>query len=726
MAWQLHYTSARSGPSGRAGFQFVAATPGRPPGAEATVGPYLTYRPPPAAPPAPDPKELAGLPVALSYDRADGHALLVRCRYLGRDYSGRYGNFLAHAVMAEPNELVGVRPIELWRAGFWCDAPARGDLPRLEDLAPGDAFDPETLARWLAAERAYGLFTHLLDAVIITVARGHGKVTVVADDVEAIARWFAVVSYSLPTACAAALSFVTYTDDPRGAPYRLVGTTPDVWAAAPGTSPAFRIDRAGGFGTGGAPRPGRYARTAADRWREHDLAGLDALGELAGLGPGFEGFDTAAALLALCRGEQAVTAAEEAAAAALLRRHGTGVPAWVWRELAPALPTIGFELAAALCAVAGDAATEGGELAERCAARCVTLALADPALRPRLPRRAAAPALPGPHSRGALGPAFADAVAAAPGLTEIAAIAALAERCHVPLTAAAVTTAAAARVERGATDLLAAIHAAPPHLRDALITGALTGLELATANARAALLTDQVCDLAVGHDLSATPRVALRVLSSVGRRHRGRRVELTREAVALDRPGLLAEEIDAALRSLWSGAAPTIAECEAMLDSWGPDTVAAALATYPALALLPSRAFAAAREALDTPQVVRLAERVEAIPWPDGAAPGALRGDAAVVIGHAALARIAVHTLDVSALARSLDDVAAAAGAPALLDAAFGMAAKRLARRSPEFRESLLAAVGEQAKVRLAGLLPAPTLERRGPDRRRLFRRRGG
>jgi hypothetical protein len=337
-------------------------------------------------------------------------------------------------------------------------------------------------------------------------------------------------------------------------------------------------------------------------------------------------------------------------------------------------------------------------------------------------------------------------VAAAPSLIEIAAIAALAERCHVPLAASAVAAAAALRVERGATDLLAAIHAAPPHLRDGLISGALTGLETATANARAALLADAVCDLAVGHDLSTTPRVALRVLSSVGRRRKARRVELTREAIALDRPGLPAAEIDAALRSLWSGAAPTIAECDALLDSWGPDTVAAALARYPALALLPSRVFAAALDGLDTPEVVRLAERIEAVPWPEGGATGVpergpaaeaaaagvgadvtvtLRGDAAVVIGHAAVARAAVHSIDVPALARSLDDVAAAPASPALLDAAFATAARRLARRPAEFRESLLAAVGGQAKARLGYLLP-PEPERRGLDRRRLFRRREG
>ncbi|HEU5158709.1 MAG TPA: hypothetical protein VFU43_17050 [Streptosporangiaceae bacterium] len=730
MAWQLHYTSARSGPGGWAGFQFVAATPGLPPGVEAAVGPYLTYRPPPGAPPAPGPAELADLPVALSYDLADGHALLVRCRYLGRDYSGRYGNFLAHAIVADPGELIGVRPIELWRAGFWCDAPGRGDLPPLDDLVPGDAFAPEALARWLAAEHAYGLFARLLDAVLTTVARGHGRVTLVAEDVDTVARWFAVVCYSLPVASAAALSFVTYTDDPGGAPYRLVGTTPDVWAAAPGTAPFFLVDApdapdAPGSpdappGAGPGPGPGRYARTAAARWRDHDLAGLDALGELAGLGAGFEGFDTAAALLALCRGEPAVTDAEEAAAAALLRRHGADVPAWVWGELAPALPRVGFELAAALCDLSA------GELAERCAARCVLLALADPALRPRLPHRTSVPvaATGGRRSRAELGPAFADAVAAAPSLIEIAAVAALAERCHVPLAASAVATAAARRAEHGAPDLLAAVHTAPPHARDGLITGILTGLETAAASGRAAALTDAVCDLVAGHDLSTTPRVALRVLSSVGRRRKARRVELTREALSLDRPGLPAEEIDAALRSLWSGAAPTVAECDALLDSWGADTVAAALARYPSLVLLPSRAFAAARAGLDAPEVVRLAERVDAIAVPDGGA-ATLRGDAAVVIGHAALARGSVHSLDVPALARSLDDMATAPAAPELLDAAFATAADRLAKRSPEFRESLLAAVGAPARSRLIDLLPAKP-ERSGLDRRRLFRRRGG
>ncbi|HEY7484060.1 MAG TPA: hypothetical protein VH912_06310 [Streptosporangiaceae bacterium] len=734
MAWQLQYTSARSGPTGRAGFQFVAATPGLPPGAEASVAPYLTYRPPPGAPPAPGRDELARFPVALSYDVADGRAVLVRCRYLGRDYSGRYGNFLAHAVVAEPGELEGVRPIELWRADFWSDVPARGDLPALDDLAPGDAFDPETLGRWLAADAGYGTLAHLLDAVVTTIEQGHGRVTVAADDIDVIARWIAAVCYSLPAAAAAALSFITYTDDPGNAPYRLVGTTPDVWDAgtsAGHTAPALFIDPplftrdpdrvphvdappvppgSGEF----APGCGRYARTAALRWQAHDLAGLDALSELAGLG---SGFDTAAALLALCQGDPSVTPVEESAAAEFLRRHGADVPAWVWRELAPALPRLGFELAAALCDLTYGAGDD--ELAEGYATRCVLLALADPELRPRLPDPAFAPAR-GSASRAGLAPAFADAVAAALTLIEIAAIAALAERCHVPLPGSEVTAAAAGCAGRAAGDLFAAIHAAPPGLRDSLIAGALTGLETATASNRATMLTDQVCDLALGRDLTGTPRVALRVLSSVGSRNRARRVELTRDAIALDRSGPLPEEVDAALRALWSGAAPTVAECDALLDSWGADSVGGALARYPALAALPSRAFAAVRDELEAPEVVRLAKRLDAVRWQDGSG-ATTRADATIVIGYGALARAA----GVPAVARSLDKVAAAPASPALIDAAFAKAAERLAARTPEFRAALLAALAEPAKARLTDRLAAKP-ERRGLDHRKLFRRRGG
>jgi hypothetical protein len=251
------------------------------------------------------------------------------------------------------------------------------------------------------------------------------------------------------------------------------------------------------------------------------------------------------------------------------------------------------------------------------------------------------------------------------------------------------------------------------------LDGALIGLDAVDSATRSRLLTDAVCDMALGRDLSPTPRVGLRVLSSVGRRHRARRVELTRDAVALERQGLTPAEIDAALGSLWSAAAPTAGECAALLDSWAPESVPAALARFRVLAGLPSRAFAAAHGELDAPDVVRLAERVVAT-LSENDEPS-LCADAAVVTGYAALA----HAADVRAMARSQDRDAAAPASPELIEAAFVEAAKRLAARPPEFRESLMIALTESARARLTDRWDRKP-ERRVLDRRRLFRRRGG
>jgi hypothetical protein len=148
--------------------------------------------------------------------------------------------------------------------------------------------------------------------------------------------------------------------------------------------------------------------------------------------------------------------------------------------------------------------------------------------------------------------------------------------------------------------------------------------------------------------------------------------------------------------------------------------VGGALARYPALAALPSRAFAAVRDELEAPEVVRLAKRLDAVRWQDGSG-ATTRADATIVIGYGALARAA----GVPAVARSLDKVAAAPASPALIDAAFAKAAERLAARTPEFRAALLAALAEPAKARLTDRLAAKP-ERRGLDHRKLFRRRGG
>ncbi|WP_433462501.1 hypothetical protein [Spirillospora sp. CA-128828] len=649
MAWQLHYTSARRGPTGRAGFQFVAETPGLPAGARAAVTPYLSYRPPPEAPLSPADSELGLFPVSLLYDEVDGRPLLLRCQYLGRDYSGRYGNFFAHAVVAEPEELEGLRPAELWQAAHWTPLPApEAVLDPLDELNPGAGLDPESLAEWIADSGPgdpYALLAHLVDAVAGVLGRGHGRVVLVADDVEPIARWIAVVSYSLPVAAAARLSFVTYTADPDGAAQRLVGTTPAVWAAAQNhASHAAVFDLRQGAEGG---RASRFARTVAGCWRVRDFGGLDTLGELAP--PNDPAQEAAAALLALCRGDATVTAGEEGAAAELLSRRGPGIPEWVWRDLVPGVPSMGLDLALALHERAREAGA--ADVARECALR--------------------------------VGERVSDALAEATGLRDVAEAAGVAERAGVPLDPAEVSASAARCVRHGSAELRAALAGCPAGVRDALLDGAVTGL--ADAEGRTAVLTPGNCDLLYEHAerLRRVPAAAIPVLTSVGRRHPGRRTKVTGELLRLD-----GGDIEAALRKIWA-TPPSAAECADLLDAHGP-------AVHPALAGLPSRTFTRLAfpggDALADPATLRLADRVREL-MPDGRAAH----DAALVQAYGK-----AITAGPARAARALDQIGGPGGAtPQLAGEAFTGAARRLFLRPPGFRAELLAAVSAPVRARL-------------------------
>ncbi|QFG20545.1 hypothetical protein [Actinomadura sp. WMMB 499] len=803
MAWQLHYTSVRRGPTGRSGFQVVAETPGLPEGVRAGVLAHLSYRPPPEAPAEPGEADLERFPVSLLYDRVDGRPVLVRCRYLGLDYSHRYGNFFGHAVVAEPAELEGVRPAELWRSPLWEPAGATGGPPdgldELDDLPPGDSLAPEDLARWLPASGPadpFGTLGVLAGAVGERIAAGDGRVVLVADDADTIARWIALVSYSLPVAAAERLSFVTYSADPQRAAQHLVGTTPGVWAdVRHHTSHALAVD----LRAGAADAPAsRFARAVTGRWRDADFAGLDALAELAqldGVTP-----DAAGVLLALCRGE-AVTPEEERAAAALLTARRPVLPGWAWDELVPHVPSMSLELAVAVRAGAGAAGR--AEVARRCELRVATLALSDPAARAHLPdpppgepsparrvdasrhatgpdtpadtprpqagepeppatpattardtpapnttergatgrntaaraghdtaarnttardtaaRNTAAPDTTAPGTardttgtrntgtpdttgtpdipapggtREEFGARVPGALAAAPDLGEVAAVAAVAARAGVPVGPDELADAASACVRRGARDLPAALAACPAALRDALLDGAVAGL----AGSDGRRLDPGVCDALYEHAdrLRDVPHLAVPVLASVGRRTPDRRAAVTAELLHLaGSPGaedaMPGDGLDAAFGEVWV-APPSVAECTALLDAHG-----SRLREYAALAELPRRTFGRLAEGAFTDAgVLRLAARVEAV-LPGGTAA---RRDAAAVRAHAD----AVTADRPGPAAKALRALAGAGAAGRLADAAFGGAARRLCRRPPEFRAALLAALDEHLRARLA------------------------
>ncbi|MGE0129079.1 MAG: hypothetical protein AB7U82_13455 [Blastocatellales bacterium] len=90
------------------------------------------------------PREVLGeFPTIWSYDRlADGNYALTQVSYVGITHDGRFGNFLAHALVFPPETLAGhnFNPLSLARAKVFktSDTSDETSLPALGDLGRGD------------------------------------------------------------------------------------------------------------------------------------------------------------------------------------------------------------------------------------------------------------------------------------------------------------------------------------------------------------------------------------------------------------------------------------------------------------------------------------------------------------------------------------------------------------------------------------------------------------
>lgn len=634
MAPQLHYTSAERGPAGHAGFQFVAESPTVTPDVRHVVMPFMSYRPPPDTPPQPAPRQCADLPVSLCYQRVSGRAMLVRCRYLGQDYSGRYGNFFGHAVVAEDEELEGIRPIELWGAAFWAEQPAfDGTLAELGEITPGPDISPDLVARYLGSlgKHGYARLGALLDAVLDCLAGRTGRVILSAERAGDVAMWIAALSYSVPFEVAAELSFTTYTADPESAQQRLVGTTPAVLSAITRPGRAFRLD-----GTDGAvDPPGRFAEIVVDAWRSSNVEIIDELSDLAGH---LDGDLTLAGTVAAFSMGRELRPDESAATVEALRRAGRGLPEWLWRNLATVLPTVGADLAAAVYQAA------------------------DEPRRPELAGPAAAP--------------FTAALLAADELDEVVRLLRLAADAGLGIPQGEVVGAAAGCTRRGRGDVLAAHRACPRTYRQALLTGMLSGLAAADGAIRQAMLTPTVCDWLADVEWQTGHELIPDVWVSVGTRYPDRRTELAaRIAREADRPPAERAELVAAM---WGRDVPSPSQALAVITAVG-----SALAAQPTLLALAGRALVTGRLAFqDTAELAGAITELSPVDdWFDAgttgrAAAGAV-ADARLVTDLLALREANAGNGDLAVPLARLQR-ARASGTPALVDAVTQATAEEL------------------------------------------------
>jgi len=573
----MHYTSAPAGLSGRPGFQFVAASPGATPQLQNAMLRHLSYRPPHSAPSRPTADQLRDFPIALGFEREEIGLVLVQCRYLGEDYSGRFGNFLGHAVVASAAELGEVCPIQLWGSSLWATSPGERSLPNLAELPPGLNVDREAVKAWLPD---HALLGRLIDATLSALDGVAGRLILISERVPDIARWIAAISYSLPRSRVWELSFLTYTADPDRATRQLVGTTPDSWAGADGLTQHFHLDAGD---SAGAPLS-RYAMAAANAWRRTDFRSLDTLHDLVDrVEPGER---EAAVVVAAASTGARVAEPEALAAAELLGRAAERLPASIWDGFAQrADESLGLPLARAVY----QAAVQLGhsQLAERMASICVSLALPQPAARgqmraiQRLPEAARAKA----------GTVLAAALRKANEPNELTDMLKEARRLGIPVDSDALRVGAgrAARSERGNFDATLAALDGDAQLA-LVLDGAVTGLADADAGLLDKAITDRFCELTVDRDWTDAPRVGVRVLTRYGCRFPQRRLGITHMLIDLgDRHLIQGNEIDLCLEQVWRAPPPGITECLRLLD--GEEAHAAGDAVRRLIVNLAARAF---------------------------------------------------------------------------------------------------------------------------------------
>jgi hypothetical protein len=188
----------------------------------------------------------ADAPVNLCHvrDAARGGEITANVIYAGADFSGRSGNYFAHALVTQnpEHDFGGLLPVELWESPVWVRTPADSTaLPAIQAAPPRGSFDRPTVAAFLAArDDAQSVLARLLSAVDQALDGGRSLVLwspTSADN----AHWIAAVSYLLGDARAREMSFFTYTRRPAQCRAHVIGTVPGAVTSPAALADGFRV-----------------------------------------------------------------------------------------------------------------------------------------------------------------------------------------------------------------------------------------------------------------------------------------------------------------------------------------------------------------------------------------------------------------------------------------------------------------------------------------------------
>ncbi len=239
---QLYYTSCEHGLAGYSGYQFNAVTPGVSPVVMREVEDRTVYEPPGWLLATPRPDDPESYPVAFCHgmSEATGTVITAQVVFAGTDYSGRPGNYFAHALVTDtPEQDFGpLLPVELWGAELWQRHPADDtELPELPGPPLPGRIDRAGTQAFLDAHG-----TRLLPQLLTAAGRamdGDRPVLLANHDVTENAWWIAAVCYLLGDQLGRRLTFTTYSHRPAYSPYHLTGVLPE--ALPPDAGSSFQL-----------------------------------------------------------------------------------------------------------------------------------------------------------------------------------------------------------------------------------------------------------------------------------------------------------------------------------------------------------------------------------------------------------------------------------------------------------------------------------------------------
>ncbi|MFV6032516.1 GTPase-associated protein 1-related protein [Streptomyces sp. NPDC056264] len=299
---QMHYTSAPPGPDG-SGFRFTAVTPGVPSSVLREAEQLVGYEPPRDAPSRPTPSDLALFPEMFSYTRlSDGSGLLSRTVYTGADYSGRWGNFHAHAVhLTAGDRLPGdLPPIAAWGAPQWADhSPEEGTPPPLDAFTPVHSAGLQAELAAFAAERQPRLAAVLADLRRLAESPHAPQIVLAEEDTRRVAHWVMLANAALPHAFARGLTFTTYTRRPQQARQQIIGVRPEDVRSVSGQPHRYSVHDCSDPSAAPPPVADAWARLAAAVWAADAYGLIRQAAQTAGAEPFASG---PLAALALARG----------------------------------------------------------------------------------------------------------------------------------------------------------------------------------------------------------------------------------------------------------------------------------------------------------------------------------------------------------------------------------------------------------------------------------------